>query len=101
MIVRVVERLEPFSEAIGELAQELDRRHHRAGAPVWLASGASLQVVRYFNDEEGEEENTYAPRADWERLPGQHQLLGWGLDSRILQFLISTRAELEMDAYGY
>jgi hypothetical protein len=57
--------------------------------------------VRYFNDDDGEEESPQPEGTDLIRLPGQHQLLGWHLDRRVLKFLHHTGAELDVDEYGY
>ncbi|QFY05898.1 DUF4279 domain-containing protein [Nonomuraea phyllanthi] len=92
MISRVVDRLEPFSEAVGGLVEELNRGHS--------GSCAVLQVVRYYGDEEGEVEDLRSPDPAFEKVPGQHQLLGWHLDGRVLRFLVSARAELDVDEYG-
>ncbi|NRQ39610.1 DUF4279 domain-containing protein [Nonomuraea sp. NN258] len=92
MISHVVDRLEPVSAAIGELVAELN--HGETG------SSAVMQVVRYFDGEEGEEEDLRSPHPGLERLPGQHQLLGWHLDGRLLRFLAATGAELDVDEYG-
>jgi hypothetical protein len=54
----------------------------------------------YFDDEEGEEEEHSASDARFQKLPGQHQLLGWRLGQDILTFLTSVRAELDVDEYG-
>ncbi|MEV5208906.1 hypothetical protein AB0K35_15660 [Micromonospora sp. NPDC053740] len=45
---------------------------------------STLQVVRYFNDDDGDQ---------------QHRL-GWHLDRRSLEFLRHTGAELDVDEYG-
>jgi hypothetical protein len=92
MIARVVDRLEPFSEAIGGLVEELNRGH--------TASCAALQVVRHFDDEEGEVEDRRSPDPAFAKIPGQHQLLGWHVDGRVVRFLVATGAELDVDEYG-
>lgn len=94
MIAHLVDRVEPFSEAIGRLARELDQGRGDDG------SCAVLQVVRYLDDEDGEEEDLRPPHQGFEKIAGQHQLLGWHLDRRVLQFLVATRAELDVDEYG-
>ncbi|MFI7617314.1 DUF4279 domain-containing protein [Nonomuraea terrae] len=94
MIAHVVDRVEPFSQAVGQLAEELNQDQGDDG------SCAVLQVVRYLDDEDGEEEDLCSPQQGFEKIAGQHQLLGWHLDRRVLQFLISTRAELDVDEYG-
>ncbi|MGO4748749.1 hypothetical protein AB4212_08975, partial [Streptomyces sp. 2MCAF27] len=51
--------------------------------------GAVLQVVRYFNDTDQDQPNTVdAPN-----------LFGWHLDRSVLDFLIATGAELDVDEY--
>jgi hypothetical protein len=35
-----------------------------------------------------------------ESLPGQHQLLGWHLSPRVIDFLWVTHASLDFDKYG-
>ncbi|MDH6463706.1 hypothetical protein M2302_003901 [Micromonospora sp. A200] len=93
-INRIVDRLFGHAERIGELAVELD---HIDGAP-----GASmLQVVRVFEHPDGEEEDLTSPVEGLQKLPGQHQLLGWHIEARVLEFLRLTRAELDVDEYGY
>ena len=63
------------------------------------ASGAGFQVVRYFEDPNGEEE-VIRRVGNLESLTGQHQLLGWHLDKRLMDFLIRTGTELDADEYG-
>jgi hypothetical protein len=58
-----------------------------------------MSVVRYFNDDEGEEEAFSAPNAPLQKLQGQHQLLGWNLGSRVLGFLVAVGADLDVDEY--
>ena len=62
--------------------------------------GCSLQLVRYFNDDEGEEEELSPPDARLQQLAGQHQLLGWHLDADSLNFLSRIGAEIDADEYG-
>lgn len=59
-----------------------------------------LQVVRSFDDDVGEEEELSPPGSDYEKLGGQHQLLGWHLGRDVLDFLQLTGAELDVDEYG-
>jgi hypothetical protein len=65
---------------------------------------AVLQVVRYFNDKNGEEENgdsvTMPDGTTFEKLSGQHQLLGWHLGRRTLDFLDHVGAVIDVDEYG-
>lgn len=95
-IAQVVDRLFDHAERIGALALELDRSDEE-----WPAS--TLQVVRIFEhpDGEEEEEDLTSPVDGPEKLAGQHQLLGWHLDGRVLEFLRLTHAELDVDEYAY
>lgn len=90
----VVGRLEPVVDRIADLVAEL--RELESGRTT------TLQVVRFFDHGEGEEGR---PNADAEergihKLDGQHFLLGWHVDTRLLQFLERTAAELDVDEYG-
>ncbi len=60
---------------------------------------AGLNIVRNFDDEHRVEE---APSAieGFERLPGQHQLLGWSVSPQTVAFLNELRAEIDVDEYG-
>ncbi|GAA3008511.1 DUF4279 domain-containing protein [Streptosporangium longisporum] len=93
MITRLLDRAEPFSHTIALLVQELDQEDDDCG------SSAVLQVVRHLDDEDGEEEDLTSPPG-FEKITGQHQLLGWHLDRRVLAFLTTTGAELDVDEYG-
>jgi hypothetical protein len=59
-----------------------------------------LRVVRYFNAEDGEEEDLGPTVDGLEKLAGQHQLLGWNLRTETLAFLIAVGADLDVDEYG-
>ncbi len=89
-VERLVDRLESYAEAIGALAEELERD----------GGGSYLSVVRHFDDEHGEEEELSQPDEPLRKLAGQHQLLGWHLGRRVLDFLAVTRAEIDVDEYG-
>jgi hypothetical protein len=91
---RIVDRLFDHAERIGALAADLDRIGGGPGASV-------LQIVRVFEHPDGAEEDLTSPTEGMEKLPGQHQLLGWHLDARTLEFLRLTRAELDVDEYAY
>ncbi|NDU77451.1 DUF4279 domain-containing protein [Actinomadura sp. DSM 109109] len=92
-IARIVDRLFAHAERIGDLVEELDR------ADGGIRAG-TLQVVRVFEGPDGEEESG-RPVHGLERLAGQHQLLGWHLDARTLEFLRLARSELDVDEYAY
>lgn len=91
-----------------QAAQVLTRVRPVAGSVRTLTAtgdvSAVLQVVRYFNGDEGEPEHqarvvTGEGRV-LHRLAGQHQLLGWHLAVEDLAFLASIPADLDIDEYG-
>jgi hypothetical protein len=90
-IERVLIRVTPVASKVRSLVDSGDVK-------------AVLQVVRYFNDHDGEEEAFEAsitPEGELlERIPGQHQLLGWHLPTSTIQLLASMSAELDADEYG-
>ena len=90
-VARVVARLLPYEARITGLAAQLAR------AP---GGGARLSVVRYFDDDEGEDELLSPPDAALQKLSGQHQLLGWNLSAQVLGFLVAVGADLDVDEYG-
>ncbi|MEV0593688.1 DUF4279 domain-containing protein [Nonomuraea cavernae] len=94
MIAQLVDRLAPFSQAVGRLVDELNQR-----CPDDRPC-AVLQVVRYLDGEDGEDEDLTSSHPGLEKMAGQHQLLGWRLDRRVLRFLVTTGAELDVDEYG-
>lgn len=83
----VVGRREPIVDRNADLVGELHE----------LESGraTTLQVVRFFDDDEGEEDrpNPHAAERGMRKLDGQHFLLGWHLDRNVLQFVERTGAE--------
>lgn len=86
----LVERATPIAGELGRLASEPD-------------CFVVLQVVRHFDDDGEEEQPIVVDLADgrsFEKLAGQHQLLGWHLEPRILEFLIESGCELDVDEYG-
>lgn len=95
----IVNRLNPFAEAIGTLVGEIESTEDSSPGV-----GGVLGVVRHFDDDEGEEEDLSVagqpgdPRL--EKLPGQHQLLGWRLAPSVISFLMATRSALDIDEYG-
>ncbi len=90
----VVGRLQPVVDRIAELAGEL--RELEGGRST------TLQVVRYFDQGDGEEDHPIAgdEGLGMQKLAGQHFLLGLHLDKDVLQFLERTGAELDVDEYG-
>lgn len=92
-IAEVMDRLLPRQEHVIELAQELREDDPGHG-------GAKLSVVRYFNDSDGDEEQLNSPEAPLQKLPGQHQLLGWVLQPAVMTFLLATHAFVDVDEYS-
>jgi hypothetical protein len=64
------------------------------------ACACVLQVVRYLDADDGEPEQLSDPDATCQKLPGQHQLLGWHLDVETLAFLTRIGAPIDVDEYG-
>ncbi|MEV7323529.1 DUF4279 domain-containing protein [Streptomyces sp. NPDC093970] len=77
-ITRVLDRLRPHTDCIGDLTGELAR----------TGGGAVLQIVRYFNDTGRTCPGTDTPDP-----------LGWHLDREVLDFLHATGAEVDIDEY--
>ncbi len=92
-LTRIVARLQPYRDQLRSVIDELTAGDAKYGAAV-------LEVVRYFNDEQGEEEELSPSDAPLQKIPGQHQLLGWGLEREVLKFLLATNAYLDVDEYG-
>lgn len=80
----------PGRAEIIELAGELLRDE-----PDDKGRVARLSVVRYLNDEDGEEERVEPPREGLRKLEGQHQLLGWAMERDVLEFLLAAHGFVE------
>ncbi len=89
-VQQLIERAAPIADRLRGLAED-------------VRCGVVLQIARFFNDDNGEEERVDrvdVPVGGFERLGGQHQLLGWHLDKSALAFLASSGCELDVDEYG-
>lgn len=86
LISELVERLEPSAEAVRRLAARPD-------------TSVGIQVVRYFDDPEGDDEEP-VPDGDLEKLAGQHQHLGFHLDPDLMFRLHALSCALDVDEYG-
>lgn len=90
-IEKVLERVEPIRSRLVVLASGQD-------------VSVRLVIVRYFDDEDGEEQPFEAAITKdgrlLEKLPGQHQLLGWYLSDEQLGFLAQIRCSIWADEYG-
>ncbi len=90
-IGKVLDRVAPLRERLRDLGSTKD---------VWIC----LVIVRHFDHPEGEEEHIDAATTErgelLEKLPGQHQLLGWYLDTPQLEFLAYVNAAILADEYG-
>jgi hypothetical protein len=77
----VITRLRPVERPLRTL---LERLHAQEGEDA----GATLMVVPYLDDEDGEAD-------EW-----QHRLLGWHLSPETLRFIVAMDALLVADEYG-
>lgn len=60
----------------------------------------TLEIVRYLDDEDGDDEH-HEPRTDGIAvIPGQHQLLGFHLSRQVLDALAAMHASIDCDEYG-
>jgi Domain of unknown function (DUF4279) len=90
-IGKVLQRVEPIKQRLLDLAagQDVDYR---------------LIIVRYLDDDDGEEEEFLAAITKdgklLEGVPGQHQLLGWVLTPDQMTLLASIRCPIVADEYG-
>jgi hypothetical protein len=95
-IASVIDRISSHRNEISALARRL-----RADDPP---GGAELSVVRYLNSDVGEEESDEVVELQGgqtlEKLPGQHQLLGWHLGAEVISFLHAVGAGVDVDEYG-
>jgi hypothetical protein len=87
-VATVLSRLLPIARKIADLRKDFPD------------VDAVLQIVRTFDDPDGAEEDLTPSELGYEKLAGQHQLLGWHLDHDVLNFLHLTGAELDVDEYG-
>jgi Domain of unknown function (DUF4279) len=83
----VLERLRPIESALADVTTSPN-------------CTAVLQLVRYFDHEDGEPEEVSDPTDRLQKLPGQHQLLGWCLPHKDLAFLVRLGASIDADEYS-
>jgi hypothetical protein len=80
---RSIDRLAPYASVTGELVQSWSLLR---AAAADSGVGSKLKVVRYFDDNAGEDEADHlvdGPSGQkLERLQGHHQLLGWHLNPK-------------------
>jgi hypothetical protein len=86
----LIARLRPLEERLVTIGPEL----------LGEDGGCTLQLVRYFNDDAGGDEELSPPDAPLQKLTGQHKLLGWHLDADLLGFLARVGVEIDADEYG-
>ncbi|WP_406858737.1 DUF4279 domain-containing protein [Streptomyces sp. HUAS MG47] len=87
-IAHVLGRLRPRTDLIAELMKQ----YNSAGDEEEPGLEAVLEVVRYFND--GEQQDEVGQPQDRE-----HNLFGWALDREAIAFLAATGAFLDVDEY--
>ncbi|ROR35243.1 DUF4279 domain-containing protein [Kitasatospora cineracea] len=92
-VARVVARLAPHADAIAALTRRLDAEDGEDGE----GPSAVLEVVRVFNDEDGQDRLAGTP-PELVEGPG---LLGWHLGRDVLAFLHTTGAALDVDEYDH
>ena len=91
LIAPILERVAPVASKVRELVDD---------DIAW----AKLQIVRYLDDEAGVEEEITTTHHDGhvlQKSPGQHQMLGWGLEPAALELLVTMRAYLDVDEYNW
>jgi hypothetical protein len=86
LLEALVDRLDGHAEAIGRLVANGEAR-------------ATIHVVRYLDADDGEAE-VHADADGLVTLAGQHQLLGFHLGARVLDFARRAGAHLDFDEYG-
>ncbi|WP_097880280.1 DUF4279 domain-containing protein [Streptomyces sp. st140] len=88
-IARVLGRLRPQTDRIAELMKQFNSAEDEGepGLEAWL------EVVRYFNDDEQEEETGQAREGE------KRNLFGWALDREAIEFLAATGTLLDVDEY--
>lgn len=99
-IMNSIEKNAPVDEQIESIVKRL-RRHTQSLAELSRHEGVkvTMQVVRYLDNTWGQEEELVVIDG-LEKLPGQHQLLGWHLDAKTIEFLHVIKAELDVDEYN-
>ncbi|MFB8406043.1 DUF4279 domain-containing protein [Streptomyces sp. NPDC055912] len=88
-IAHVLGRLRPQTDRIAELMKQYNSADHEDEPYL----EARLEVVRYFNDAEQQEEAGQPQDRD------KHNLFGWALDREAIAFLAATGALLDVDEY--
>jgi hypothetical protein len=91
---------EQVASVLNRLREVEDRLVTIGGDLLGQGGGCYLQLVRYFDDDEGEEEDLSSADAPLQKLAGQHQLLGWHLEADSVSFLARVGAEIDCDEYG-
>jgi len=90
-ISEVLARIQPVGSIVRELVRTTDTL-------------AYLRIVRYFNVQDGIEENlddiSGAGQRVLEHVGGQHQMLGWYLTPNQIELLAHLGAGIDADEYG-
>ncbi|WP_093440873.1 DUF4279 domain-containing protein [Streptomyces sp. Cmuel-A718b] len=82
-------RLRPQTDRIAELMRQFNSAEDE-GEP---GLEARLEVVRYFNEDEQQQEAGQPQEGE------RHNLFGWALDREAIEFLAATGAYLDVDEY--
>lgn len=75
-------------------------RNRRRHTQLAAHGGGVLRVVRYFNSPDGVEETGAIGPGGLAKMSGQHQLLGWHLNTEVIDFMTAVGVELNVDEYG-
>ncbi|HEY9367224.1 DUF4279 domain-containing protein [Streptomyces sp.] len=88
-IAHVLGRLRPKTDRIAELMKQFNSAEDEEEPGL----EARLEVVRYFNDDEQQDETGQPEERD------KRNLFGWALDREAIAFLAATGAFLDVDEY--
>ncbi|MFF4856642.1 DUF4279 domain-containing protein [Streptomyces rubiginosohelvolus] len=90
-IARVLSRLRHRTDRIAELMKQFNSAEDEEEPGL----EARLEVVRYFNDDDDEQQGEAGQPQEREK----HNLFGWALDREAIDFLAATGAYLDVDEY--
>ncbi|MFD4870414.1 DUF4279 domain-containing protein [Streptomyces sp. NPDC058412] len=88
-IAHVLDRLRPRTDRIAELMKQFNSAEDEEEQGL----EAVLEVVRYFNDDERQDEAGQPQERD------ERNLFGWALDREAIAFLAATGTVLDVDEY--
>ena len=93
----------PLDDHFDALLSRLSGSTNRIRELVQDEATARIQVVRHFDpgpeDRHISEPGRYV--GDYERVPGQHPLVGFGLEPDFIRFSAKAGIGFDFDEYGY